>query len=198
MGELIQFGEVKRGLLGVVTQTLTPGDQEAVGVPSNTQGALVTQVQKGSAAEKAGIKINDVITSVNGHNVKSGPELRNSIGLLRVGDKVEIGLLRDGKPRKVAANIGARADVLPVAADFSPKFQGATLEDAENGGGVLVRGVETGSPAADSGLRPNDVIYGVNRAPVRNMEDLKEAAQGQKSLLLNIRRGNQPLGLLIR
>jgi serine protease Do/serine protease DegQ len=198
MGELIQFGEVKRGLLGVVTQTLTPGDQEAVGVPSNTQGALVTQVQKGSAAEKAGIKINDVITSVNGHNVKSGPELRNSIGLLRVGDKVEIGLLRDGKPRKVAANIGARADVLPVAADFSPKFQGATLEDAENGGGVLVRGVETGSPAADSGLRPNDVIYGVNRAPVRNMEELKEAAQGQKSLLLNIRRGNQPLGLLIR
>ena len=185
-------------LLGVLTQTLGPGDQDAVGVPPNTQGALVTQVQKGSAAEKAGIKINDVITSVNGHNVKSGGELRNSIGLLRVGDKVEIGLLRDGKPRKVAANIGARADVLPVAADFSPKLEGATLEDAENGAGVLVRGVEAGSPAADSGLRPNDVIYGVNRAPVKNMEELKEASQGQRSLLLNIKRGNQPLGLLIR
>jgi Do/DeqQ family serine protease len=198
MGELIQFGEVKRGLLGVVTQTLTPGDQEAVGVPSNTQGALVTQVQKGSAAEKAGIKINDVVTSVNGHTVKSGGELRNSIGLLRVGDKVEVGLMRDGKPRKVTATIGARSDVLPVAADFSPKFQGATLEDAENGGGVLVRGVEQGSPAWDSGLRPNDVIYGVNRAPVRGMEELKEVSEGQKSLLLNIRRGNQPLGLLIR
>ncbi|HJS21440.1 MAG TPA: Do family serine endopeptidase [Steroidobacteraceae bacterium] len=198
MGELIQYGEVKRGLLGVVTQTLGPGDNEAVGVPANTQGALVTQVQKGSAAEKAGIKINDVVTSVNGRAVKSAPELRNSIGLLRVGDKVEVGLLRDGKPRKVAASIGARTDVIPVAADFSPNFAGATLEDADDGGGVVVRGVEPGSPAATYGLRPNDVIYGVNRAPVRNLEELKEAAGGERSLLLNIRRGNITLGLLMR
>jgi serine protease Do/serine protease DegQ len=197
MGELIQFGEVKRGLLGVLTQTLGPGDSDAVGVPPNTQGALVTQVQKGSAAEKAGIKINDVVTSVNGQQVRSGGELRNAIGLLRVGDKVEIGLLRDGKPRKVGATIGARTDVIPVAAEFNPNFEGASLEDAD-GSGVLVRGVEAGSPAAQSGLRPNDVIYGVNKAPVRNLEELKEAAQGQRSLLLNIRRGNQPLGLLIR
>jgi S1-C subfamily serine protease len=114
-----------------------------------------------------------------------------------VGDKVEIGVLRDGKPRKVAATIGARTDVIPVAAEFNPNFEGASLEDAD-GSGVLVRGVEAGSPAAQSGLRPNDVIYGVNKAPVRNLEELKEAAQGQRSLLLNIRRGNQPLGLLIR
>jgi serine protease Do/serine protease DegQ len=198
MGELIQFGEVKRGLLGVVTQTLGPGDQDAVGVPANTQGALVTQVQKGSAAEKAGLKINDVITSVNGRNVKSGGELRNSIGMLRVGDKVEIGLLRDGKPRKVAASIGARAEVIPVAADFSPNFEGASLEDADGSGGVLVRGVEPNSPAWQYGLRPNDVIYGINREPVRNLEELREAAKGERSLLLNIKRGNITLGLLMR
>jgi serine protease Do/serine protease DegQ len=198
MGELIQFGEVKRGLLGVVTQTLGPGDQDAVGVPANTQGALVTQVQKGSAAEKAGLKINDVITSVNGRTVKSGGELRNSIGMLRVGDKVEIGLLRDGKPRKVAASIGARAEVIPVAADFSPNFEGASLEDADGSGGVLVRGVEPNSPAWQYGLRPNDVIYGINRAPVRNLEELREAAKGERSLLLNIKRGNITLGLLMR
>jgi serine protease Do/serine protease DegQ len=198
MGELIQFGEVKRGLLGVVTQTLGPGDQDAVGVPANTQGALVTQVQKGSAAEKAGLKINDVITSVNGRNVKSGGELRNSIGMLRVGDKVEIGVLRDGKPRKVAASIGERAEVIPVAADFSPNFEGASLEDADGSGGVLVRGVEPNSPAWQYGLRPNDVIYGINRQPVRNLEELREAAKGERSLLLNIKRGNITLGLLMR
>ncbi len=197
MGELIQYGEVKRGLLGVGIQTLTSDVTDAVGVPANTQGALVTQVTKGSSAEKAGIKINDVLTSVNGHTVKSGGELRNSIGLLRVGDKVEVGLLRDGKPRKVTAVIGERADINPVAADFHPNLDGASLEDTDEGG-VIVRDVEAGSPAAQSGLRPNDVIVGVNRVRIRDMEGLKEAAQGKQSLLLNIRRGNNELGLLVR
>jgi serine protease Do/serine protease DegQ len=196
MGELIQFGEVKRGLLGVNIQTLAPGDTEAVGVPAKTQGALVTQVQKGSAADKAGIKVNDVLVSVNGHGIKSGGELRNSIGLLRVGDKVEVGLLRDGQPRKVTAVIGKRSDIVAAAADIHDNLQGAALEDTE--GGVAVREVEAGSPAALSGLRPNDVIVGVNRAPVSDMDELKAAAEGQRSLLLNIRRGNQLLGLLVR
>ena len=196
MGELIQYGEVKRGLLGVNIQTLTPDFTDAVGVPANTQGALVTQVQKGSAAEKAGIKINDVLTSVNGHSVKTGGELRNSIGLLRIGDKVEVGLLRDGKPRKVTAVIGQRSDN-PVAANFHPNFEGATLEDTEEGG-VIVRDVEAGSPAALSGLRPNDVIVGVNRARIKDMGGLRDASRGQQSLLLNIRRGGAELGLLIR
>ena len=197
MGELIQYGEVKRGLLGVNIQTLAPDDTEAVGVPANTQGALVTQVQKGSAAEKAGIKINDVLTSINGHSVKTGGELRNSIGLLRVGDKVEVGLLRDGKPRKVTAVIGQRSDISQVAADFHPNLEGATLEDTEDGG-VIVRDVAAGSPAALSGLRPNDVIVGVNRARIGDLNGLKEAARGQKALLLNIRRGGVELGLLVR
>jgi Do/DeqQ family serine protease len=198
MGELIQYGEVKRGVLGVNIQTLAADDAEAAGVPPNTQGAIVMQVQKGSAAEKAGIKINDVLTSINGHPVKSGGELRNSIGLLRIGDKVEVGLLRDGKPRKVTATIGARNDILPVAAEFNPVLAGASLEDSDDDNGVVVRAVDPQSRAAQSGLQPNDLIYGVNRAPVRNLDDLKQASQGQKSLLLNIRRGNTPLGLLMR
>ena len=196
MGELIQFGEVKRGILGVNIQTLTQDVTEAVGVPANTQGAIVTQVQEGSAAEKAGIKVNDVLTSINGHTVKTGGELRNSIGLLRVGDKVEVGLLRDGKPRKVTAVIGQRSDIVSAAADIHSNLDGASLKDTDDG--VLVSDVEAGSPAALSGLRPNDVIVGVNRLPVRGLEELKGATQGQRSLLLNIRRGNQLLGLLVR
>jgi S1-C subfamily serine protease len=63
---------------------------------------------------------------------------------------------------------------------------------------VLVRGVEPNSPAWQYGLRPNDVIYGINRQPVRNLEELREAAKGERSLLLNIKRGNITLGLLMR
>lgn len=198
MGELIQYGEVKRGILGVRIQDLTSDATEAVGVPANTHGALVMEVTKASAAEKAGIKVNDVVTSINGHAVKSGSELRNSIGLLRVGDKVEVGLLRDGKPRKVTAVIAQRSDVVTAAADFHEDLQGATLEDTDDGSGVLVRAVEPGSPAAEQGLRANDVILGVNREAIRGVEELKSAAQGEQTLLLNIRRGNTLLGLLVR
>ena len=98
MQQLIKYGEVRRGVLGVNIQTLTPDIAESMGL-GNTQGALVSQVVDGSAAEKAGIKAGDVITAVNGKPVKDAAALRNSIGLLHIGDKVDISLLRDGKPR---------------------------------------------------------------------------------------------------
>ncbi len=197
MGELIQFGEVKRGILGINIRTLTSDLVEAVGAPADTQGALVMQVVEGSAAENAGIRINDVVTSINGHAIKNGAELRNAIGLLRVGDKVEVGLLRDGKPRKVTAVIAARSDIV-AAANVHGGLEGATFEDAGNQGGAVVRSVEAGSPAQQTGLRANDVIVGVNRVRISDVAELREATQKQGSLLLNIRRGNTPLALVVR
>ena len=90
MDQLIKYGSVKRGLLGVSMYTVTPDIAQSLGL-ANAEGALVSQVVDGSPAEKAGIRTGDVITSVNGQPVKSNSELRNAIGLLRVGDKVEIG-----------------------------------------------------------------------------------------------------------
>src|SRR3982075_1226851 len=104
MDQLIKFGSVKRGQLGVSMYTVTPDIAHSLGLP-NAMGALVSQVINGSAAEKAGIHTGDVITSVNGQTGKSNGELRNAIGLMRVGDKVEIGLLREGKPLHVTAVI---------------------------------------------------------------------------------------------
>jgi Do/DeqQ family serine protease len=199
MEQLIEHGSVRRGLLGVSIYTLTPDLAQALGAPPDVQGALVSEVAPNSAAEKAGIKLNDIITSVNNQPVRSNGELRNAIGLLRIGDKVEIGLLRDGKPRKVTANIGERSDVAAAsAAEIHRGLEGADLVDAADAGGVTVRAVEPGSPAAQSGLRPNDVIIGVNRARVANVQQLRAAAQGAASLVLNIRRGNTPLLLPIR
>jgi Do/DeqQ family serine protease len=195
MDQLIKYGSVKRGQLGVSMYTVTPDIAHSLGL-ANAVGALVSQVIDGSPAEKAGIHTGDVITSVNGLPVKSNSELRNSIGLMRVGDKVEIGLLRDGKPLKVTAVIAdtnATTQATP-AESIHKAFEGATLADAPEGGGALVKSVEPGSAAAQSGLRNNDVIVGANRGRVTNLQQLKERAKGNAVLVLEVRRGN---GILI-
>ena len=107
MNQLLKYGEVQRGVLGVNIQTLTPDIAESMDL-GNVQGALVSQVVDGSAAEKAGIKAGDIVTAINGKPVKDAAGLRNAIGMLSIGDRVDVALLRDGKPRRVTAVIGER------------------------------------------------------------------------------------------
>jgi Do/DeqQ family serine protease len=199
MDQLIKFGSVKRGQLGVSMYTVTPDIAHSLGL-ANALGALVSQVVEGSPAEKAGIHTGDVITSVNGTPVKSNSELRNSIGLMRVGDKVEIGLLRDGKPVKVTAIIAdttATAQAGP-AESIHKAFEGATLADAPDGGGALVKSVEPGSAAAQSGLHNNDIIMGANRGRVTSVQQLRERAKGASVLVLEVRRGNSVIIIPLR
>jgi serine protease Do/serine protease DegQ len=105
MEQLIKYGSVTRGQLGVSLFTVTPDIARSLGLPS-ASGALVTQVVEGSPADKAGVRVGDVITAANGQAVKSNTELRNVIGLLRVGDSLDLGLVRDGKPVRVTAVVG--------------------------------------------------------------------------------------------
>ena len=192
MQQLIQYGEVKRGVLGVqLTPNFTPEMAESLGL-ENAKGALVRNVVEGSAAEKAGIQAGDVITSLNGRAVANTAELRNSIGLLSIGEKVEIGLMRDGKPRRVTALIGERPDSPPeAAAQIHPALEGAALATAPNNGGVLVQSVQENSPAAQSGLRANDVILQVGRTRIGTLEQLRAAVKSPTAFLVTIRRGNR-------
>jgi S1-C subfamily serine protease len=156
-------------------------------------------VVEGSPADKAGIRTGDVITTVNGQPVKSNSELRNSIGLMRVGDKVEIVLVRDGKPLRVTAVIAdTAADLSGGPATIHKSFEGATLADAPDGGGALVRTVEPGSAAAQAGLHAADVIVGANRGRVSNLRELRERAKGAAVLVLEVRRGNTVLLVPLR
>jgi serine protease Do/serine protease DegQ len=189
MDQLIRYGSVKRGQLGVSMYTVTPDIAHSLGLPS-VVGALVSQVVEGSPADHAGIRTGDVITSVNGQPVKSNSELRNTIGLLRVGDKVDIGLLRDGKPLRVTAVIAdTTAELSGGPASIHKSFEGAVLGDAPDAGGALVRSVEPGSAAAQAGLRADDVIVGANRGRVSNVHELRERAKGAAVLVLEVRRG---------
>ena len=189
MDQLIRYGSVKRGQLGVSMYTVTPDIAHSLGLPSAV-GALVSQVVEGSPAEQAGIRTGDVITSVNGQPVKSNSELRNTIGLLRVGDKVEIGLLRDGKPLRVTAVIADTSPELTGGpASIHKSFEGAVLADAPDAGGAQVRSVEPGSAAAQAGLRAEDVIVGANRGRVSSVRELRDRAKGAAVLVLEVRRG---------
>lgn len=198
MDQLIKYGQVKRGVLGVNIYNVTPDIAKEFGL-TESSGALVAGVVQGSAAERAGVKTGDIITSINGVTMKDASELRNTIGMLRIGDKVDIGLLRDGKQRKVTALIAERGDrEMANAAEISKGLEGAELGDAPDGGGVLVKSIQDGSPAAQNGLRANDLIIGVGRTPVTDTKTFKEAAKNANVLVLNLRRGSATQLIQIR
>jgi serine protease Do/serine protease DegQ len=198
MDQLIKYGEVKRGVLGVNIYDVTPEVAKEFDL-TETRGALVAGVVQGSAADKAGVKTGDIIVSINGVNTKGAGELRATVGMLRVGDKVEIGLLRDGKPRKVTAIISEKADAdAGDGAAVNRALEGADLADAGNDAGVVVRSVQEGSPAAQAGLRSNDTILAVGRTRVGNLKQFREAMKGAKVAFLNVKRGSAVLLIPIR
>ncbi len=212
MDQLIKYGSVKRGQLGVTIAPVTPDIAQALGIASNG-GALITQVAKESAAARAGLQAGDVVTALNGRKVKSAAELRNAIGLLRVGDKVQIALLREGKARSVTAEIADPAAATTTAASSEPgslpegtqhrSLEGAQLEDAPDNGGILVRNVAADSRAANAGLRQGDVIVAANGVRVVNTAALSAAwraaaARGGSTLVLQVRRAGDITILVLR
>jgi len=206
MDQLIEYGAVSRGLLGVNISDISPETAEIYGLPDNS-GALVARVSEGSAAEAAGIQINDVIISVNGMRLRDSGALRNAIGLMRPGDRVTVGLIRDGKEMSVTAALGkletTTAAVEPPApddaAELDPVFEGAEIVTNESGvEGLLVARVDPGSPAADSGLKPGDIITKVNRVRVRSMAEAKPILDEARSIILEVQRGNRNQIILMR
>ena len=202
--QLLKYGEVQRGQLGVTVQDLTPDLAKAMHL-DRSGGALVSQVLTGSAAAKAGLRAGDVIVALDGKPVAGASTLRNAVGLLRIGTEIKLDVIRNGKPATVTAEIAkAHREKVP-AAQVTQRLKGAQIGSIEPGHplhgevrGVEVLSVEQGSPAWMAGLRSGDIITSVDRRPVESVEQFRAAAESSKGvLLLNIRRGDSAVFIAI-
>ncbi|MFK7862815.1 MAG: Do family serine endopeptidase [Pseudohongiellaceae bacterium] len=180
VGHLERDGEVRRGMLGVTIATATPEISESLGAQLKN-GAIVTSVLEGSAAEQAGIAVSDIIVEIDGRAIDSSRELRNTVGLMRQGKEVDLVLFRDGKRSALKVTIGGESGEL--VSDSSGSVQpagiaGTALSEvtAETNGvkqsGLKVDRLEPSSRAALAGLREGDLIVEVNRQPVTSIASL--------------------------
>lgn len=198
--QLIEYGEVRRGMLGVIMQNLTPELARAFGLDMH-QGVVISQVVDGSAADKAGLKAGDVVSDINGVPVKSASSMRNMVGLMRVGAKMDITVIRDGTNKKLTAYIEDEIEQSIAGEKLNPKLAGAVIESHDEGGNMflVVAEVSRGSAAWNARLRKGDLILSVNRAPVKSLADMKKMVKpGDEQILFNVQRGQTALFILIQ
>lgn len=211
VAQLKDHGRVERGLLGVQIQPVTAEIAESLSLGS-ASGALVAQVEPNSAAQKAGIVSGDVIKSVDGKDVAAIKDLTRTIASAQPGTTVKLGLWRDGKDMTVQAKLGdsqpakeakeAKADnkkaEVKEQASYGVALAPLTPEARKELGlkddakGALIASVEAGSPAADQGLQPGDVLQQVGRAAVDSPKDaaakMREAKDSKKPVLMKVLR----------
>ncbi len=202
MNQLIDHGSIERGQLGIHIQDVTPEISEAMGISVN-EGALVSKIEKDSSAEKAGFKEGDVVIKFNGEAIGGSSDLKNKVGMLAIGQKVTMEVMRDGKSKTLTATIGKTKQVSGAAVEAdAPLLKGITLSSVADGSkteGVLVKAIEDNSPAASVGLKVGDIITSVNKQKVTSPEDVIKAAKAsKKTLLINITRGDSSMFIVIQ
>ena len=206
--QLINKGRVRRGQLGVYVQGVTEDLAQSLGL-KEARGVIVSGVQKGSAAEKAGLKQGDVITAINGNAVNDANELRNLVAATQPGSDVTLTIVRDGREQQLKATLGELNEngsgpegqseqgggqseggklglsVAPLTPELASR-----LHLPEDKQGLVVTGVDPSGPGADAGLQQGDLVEQANRQPLKSVEDLRAAIQnaGDRPLLLLVTR----------
>jgi serine protease Do len=217
MDQLLKTGKVRRGMIGVTIQPVTSDLASSLGL-SEVRGALVSAIQPGSPAERAGLRRGDVILSLNGAAVSDSNSLRNQVARMQPGTQVTITISRDNREQQLEVTLGE----LPTASSrgagddggsggmdqgklglrLEPltSDQAARLNLPAGAQGLIVTDVDPAGPAAASGIRQHDVIEEVNRQRVRSVTDLQAAIEraGTKPSLLLINRGGSSIFLTIR
>ncbi len=199
MESLIQHGEVRRGLLGVSTQDLTSELVKAFNL-KNSHGAVISRVESSSAAAKAGLEPGDIIISINGRKIKNSHQIRNMIGLMKIGDKVDIQVLRGDKKKNITAIIGKPQRHQIAGEKLHRTLKDTILSSSQRGQieGVLFEKIQAGSYAWRSGLRPGDIIISANRYRVKNLDQLRQVTDPRRPLLINIQRGSEAFFLVLK
>jgi S1-C subfamily serine protease len=205
MTQLIDSGEVRRGMLGVTIQPVTSDIARSLGLPT-VHGALVNDVQPGSPAANAGIERGDVITAIGGDEVDDGNELRNKVAQVLPGTKVPLKVVRRGKTQDVTVTVAELkqtdneaaperdAETPPDPTGYGMGVQPLSPEqsralDIPAGRGVLIASVSAEGRAAAAGLREGDVIEEVDGAPVTDVTTLRGLLRkGERPALLLVHR----------
>jgi serine protease Do len=203
--QLLKFGKVHRGLMGVLVQTLTPDVARAF-KQTKTKGAIVSYVVPYSPAAIAGIKVGDIITKLNDKKIKSSDDIRNLTGLLRIGDTAKLTIIRNDKKINIAVRTSDPSSSKQKDLKNNPYFYGVQLLNVTEQNpahgyttGIRVLAVDEYSPAGTAGLRPGDVIVSANHIKVKSIKALQKAATPNESgLLLNILRENGAVFLVIK
>ncbi|MFY2762915.1 Do family serine endopeptidase [Arenimonas sp. MALMAid1274] len=197
MRQLMAYGEVRRGSLGLDGEDITPFLARQVGLAENQRGALVARVYRGSPAEAAGVRPGDVIVAANGQRIDSAQALRNLEGLLPVDQQVSLDLLRGDQRLTLRAVLKAQAKEID-GGQIDPRLQGATLTELperfrqQGLFGVVASKVAPGSRAAASGLRAGDRIGQINRRNVADLPSFRSAlASPPRELVLSVARGGR-------
>ena len=202
--QLIEYGNVKRGILGIGLQDITPELSSAFNTKV-TEGAAVTQVLPDSPAQQAGLLPGDIITSISGIPIKNASEVVNTVGFLRVNSRIKIAILRGSKQLSLGVTLADPMKRKMMMAQHDPFLHGISLKNFSllspihgNIQAVLVVSVEDGSNPWNSDLKPGDVITSANQHKIKNIEELRAvAAKSDKSLLLNVLRGPSAFFLVI-
>lgn len=195
--QLIEFGEVRRGVLGIRGHDLTHDIAQALNIDASN-GAFVAESIPGGSADEAGIKSGDVILSVNGSAIASFSELRALVSSMGQGKTITLGVVRDGESMEIDVTLGSQ-DVEVTASSIHPALEGATLAVSSDPAGIEITQLEDGSAAARVGLEEGDIIRGVNRRAVSSMGDLRSVIEDTTGVVaLNIQRGSSSLYLVLR
>jgi serine protease Do len=210
--QLIEHGKVVRPYIGIVMQSVTPELKQALGSNAPDKGALVSQVQKGSPAEQAGIRVGDVVVRVGGKATEDSRSVQRAVLDQKIGDKVNVTVWRDGKE----VDLGVKTSELPADAVAGvPPSNGEgrlgltlrplTPDLSDHLGidrstkGAVIGAVRPGSSAAEAGLREGDVIVEVDRSPVANVDDAAKRLGSERNggHLVRVQRGQTSLFLVI-
>jgi serine protease Do len=200
--QLVRYGKVERGVLGIIAQDITASLATAMNLATD-KGAVVTTIIPGSPAEKSGIKIGDIILSLDGKTIHSSEQLRDSLGLMRPGTDIKLSISRDGKIQSIGATVGdplklAKQRELPFIGGMQLRDFNELEADDTLLRGVLITGMGETSPGALAGLQPGDVITRANQTTITSIKDLETVAQSKpKHLLLQVNRNNTGLFVVI-
>jgi serine protease Do len=209
--QLVKSGKVSRGRIGVTIQEVNALLAENYGL-DRARGAAVSAVESGGPADKAGVKPQDVILSVNGKAIEHSNQVPAIVAAIKPGDKAELEVWRDRAVKRLSVSVEelkesatvARAGAGAQGADAIDRIglsvrvlTGAEKQQLNTSGSVIV--VDSDGPAADAGIRSGDVILAANRARIESIEDLRSAVKGSgRTASLLVQRGNQQQIVAIR